>query len=98
MGFIFRETSHVRSFAKIKPSRIGEITLLFTDIGKSRTCHKFSIIENMCFNAIRKNKILPKISEFTSLALAATSHLHLNSLHAGLFFMLLLLSAEFFQN
>ena len=27
--------SHLRSFEKIKPSRNGEITLLFTDVGKS---------------------------------------------------------------
>ena len=27
--------SHLQSFEKIKPSRNGEITLLFTDIGKS---------------------------------------------------------------
>ena len=33
----FRETSHMRSFVKIKSSRIGEITLSFTDEGKS--CH-----------------------------------------------------------
>ena len=32
-GFYFRETSH--SFVKIKPSRNGEITFLFIDIGKS---------------------------------------------------------------
>ena len=33
--FLFRETSHMRSFVKIKPSRNGEITPLFTDKGKS---------------------------------------------------------------
>ena len=33
--FYFRETSHVRSFVKIKSSRNGEITLSFTDIGKA---------------------------------------------------------------
>ena len=31
----FRETSHVRSFVKIKSSRNGEITLAFPDIGKA---------------------------------------------------------------
>ena len=31
----FRETSHMRSFVKIKLSQYGEIFLSFTDIGKS---------------------------------------------------------------
>ena len=31
----------MRSFVKIKYSRIAEITLAFTDIGKSRFCLKF---------------------------------------------------------
>ena len=55
----------MRSFAKIKPSRNGEITLLFTDIGKSCPSHEFFNFANMSFNAIRENKILTKISEFT---------------------------------
>ena len=33
--FNFPETSHMLSFVKIKPSRIGDITLSFTDLGKS---------------------------------------------------------------
>ena len=33
--------SHRRSFMKIKSSQNGEITLLFTDIGKSCPSHKF---------------------------------------------------------
>ena len=41
-GFNFRETSHMRSFVKIKSSRIGGITPSFTYIGKSRPCRKFS--------------------------------------------------------
>ena len=44
------------SFVQIKPSRNSEITLLSTDKGKT----------NMSFNAIRKNKILTKISGFTA--------------------------------
>ena len=40
-GFYFCKTYHMRSFMKIKPSRIGEITLSFTDIGKSRPCPEF---------------------------------------------------------
>ena len=31
-GFYFRETSHMRSFVKIKSSRNGEITLSFINI------------------------------------------------------------------
>ena len=34
---LFRETSHMRSFVKIKSSHIGEIILSFTDIDTS--CH-----------------------------------------------------------
>ena len=40
-GFCFRETSHMRSLVKIKSSRIGEITLPLTDMGKSRPCRDF---------------------------------------------------------
>ena len=39
--FNFRETSHMRSFVKIKPSRIGDITQSFTDIGKSYSVRNF---------------------------------------------------------
>ena len=35
MRVYFRETSHLRSFLKIKASRNGEIILSFTNIGKS---------------------------------------------------------------
>ena len=40
-GFIFRETSHLRSFAKINPLRNGKITLSFSDVGKSCPDHGF---------------------------------------------------------
>ena len=40
-GFYFCETSHMQSSMKIKSSRIGEITLSFTDICKSRPCCEF---------------------------------------------------------
>ena len=42
----------------------GKITLSFTDEGKSCHSHKF-YVTNMSFNAIRYNKILAEISEFT---------------------------------
>ena len=54
----------MRSFVKIKPSRFGDITLSFTDIGKSCPVRDF-YVANVSFNIIRENKILAKISEFT---------------------------------
>ena len=54
----------MRSFVKIKSPRNGEITLSFTDIGKSCLIRNFNVA-NMSFNAIHKNKIVAKISEFT---------------------------------
>ena len=48
----------MRSFAKIKPSRNGEITMAFTDTGKSCPIRLF--VANMSFNAIRGNKNYPK--------------------------------------
>ena len=54
----------MRNFVKIKSLRDGEITLSLTDIGKSCHCCEFITVANMSFNAIRKNKILSKISEF----------------------------------
>ena len=48
----------MRSFAKIKSSRNGKITLLFID--------RELFTSQMCsFNAIRENKILARISEST---------------------------------
>ena len=55
----------MRSFVKIKPLRIGDITLSCTDIGKSCLFRDFFYIANVSYNAIRENKILPKISGFT---------------------------------
>ena len=55
---------HMRSFVKIEPSRIGEITLSITDTGKSCPVSDFNVA-NVSFNAVRENKILAKISEFT---------------------------------
>ena len=61
----------MRSFMKIKSSRNGVITLSFTDEGK--TCHSREFyVADMSFNAVRENKILAKISEFTVLILKST--------------------------
>ena len=40
-GFYFHETSHMRSFVKIKSLRNRDITLSFTDISKSCPSRKF---------------------------------------------------------
>ena len=40
-GFLFRETSLMRSFVKIKPLRNGKITLSFTGVGKSCLSREF---------------------------------------------------------
>ena len=56
----------MRSFVIIKPSRIGDITLSFADIRKYCPVRDFNV-PNVSFNAIRENKILAKISEFTVL-------------------------------
>ena len=64
-GFYFRETSHRRSFVKIKSSQNGEINLSFTYEGKS--CHNRECLHHKyVFNAIRENKILTEISEIYS--------------------------------
>ena len=63
-GLYFRETLHIRSFVKIKFTRNGETTLSFTDKVYHAIAPIFNVA-NMSFNAIRENKILAKISEFT---------------------------------
>ena len=58
----FCKTSRMRSFLKIKLLRNGEITLWFTDAGKScPSCH--FLMSQICFNAICKNEILVKYSK-----------------------------------
>ena len=47
----------------MKPSQIGEITLLSSDIGKS--CHSRKFTTSQISNAIHENKILVKFSELT---------------------------------
>ena len=50
---------------KINPSGNGEITLSFTDVGKSFPSCNFFYMSNVTFNAVWENKIIVKISEFT---------------------------------
>ena len=44
----FRETLRTRSLVKIKPSRNGEITLSFTDVGKPGPSHGFLKTSQIC--------------------------------------------------
>ena len=58
-GFYFRETSHMlRSFLKIKSSQNGEITLLFTDIGKSCTSCNFLAPQECLLTLFTETKFL----------------------------------------
>ena len=59
-GFVFADAK----FRENKPSRNVEITLSFTNVCKSCSNYNFFITQ-ICHNAIRENKILAKISEFT---------------------------------
>ena len=60
----FGNFCEVFSFVKMKSSRFHSITLSFTDIGKSCPSRDF-LMSQICLIAIRENKILAKISEFT---------------------------------
>ena len=55
----------MQSFAKIKSSRNGKITLSFTDIGISYQSCEFFNVPTMSFNAVCNNIFLVKISKFT---------------------------------
>ena len=61
----FRNTSHMRSFVKIKSSRNGEITPSFTDEGESSQSCEFLHRKYVFFYVILEKRILAKISEFT---------------------------------
>ena len=65
----------MRSFGIIKSSRIGEIILSFTDIGKSRPSCEFSASQ-ICVLTL----ILAKISEFT-VVLKWAVLIRLNTVH-----------------
>ena len=80
----------MQSFVKIKSSRMGEITLSFTDMSKSCPNRIFFYIANMSFSDIRKNRIMAKISEFTvfywNKTLALTFFVHLTQSLAAILF------------
>ena len=65
----FRETSQMRSFLKIKSSRIGEITLSFSDIGKSRPCREFSMSQICVLTLFAKIKFSRKFPNLQLLLL-----------------------------
>ena len=54
----------MRSFGKIIPFRNGEITLSFTDVGKSCLSRIF-YHGKYIFKCYSRNRIIAKISEFT---------------------------------
>ena len=58
-GFIFEK------LVKIKSLRIVQITIPFTDIGKSGPCCEFLTLQLCVFMLFCENKMLTKISEFT---------------------------------
>ena len=60
----------MRRFVKINPSRNGEITLSFTDIGKFCHCHKLLRRIRICLFTL-----FTKISEFT---VPAKVHVHIS--------------------
>ena len=68
----FRETSHMRSFVKIKASRNGEITLSFTDICKSCLSREF-LMSQIClltlFTKIKFSRKFPNLQYFSKLRL-----------------------------
>ena len=71
-GFIF-ETMRMLSFVEMKPSQNREITLPFTDVGKSCTSNTFLNIANISFNIVCENKILMIFFKFTVSHLACIS-------------------------
>ena len=70
LGFYFRETSHMRSFVKIKSSQNGESTLSFTDRVISYPSCEF-LASQVCYLTLFAKIKLAKISGFTVLL---TSH------------------------
>ena len=58
-------TVNLEIFVEIKSSRIGKITLSFTDISKSRPCREFLTSQICVLTLFCKNKILSKFSKFT---------------------------------
>ena len=64
-GFYFRETSRMRSFAKIESSQNGEIKLSFTDIVKSCPSREFLAFQICYLRLFAKIKFSRKISGFT---------------------------------
>ena len=55
----------VRSLVKINPSQNGEITSMFTDVGKSVSGHEFLMSQICSLTLFAKIKFSPKFSEFT---------------------------------
>ena len=54
----------MRSFVKIKPSRNGDITLSFTDLGKSCTVHNFFTSQACLLTLVANIKFSEKFPNF----------------------------------
>ena len=71
----------MRSFVKIKPTRIGDITLLFTDISKSRPCHKFLTSQLCVLTQFAKIKFSRKFQNNSIELLSFTAFLVNSDIH-----------------
>ena len=76
----------MRSFVKIISSRMGEITLPFTDIGILRHCHEFLMSKKSILTLFAKIKFTRKFQNLQILTLCILG-----------IFMLLMSSADIFK-
>ena len=68
----YRETSHMRSFVKIKSSQNAENTLSFTDICKSCTSREFLASQMCLLTLFTKIKLSQKFPDLQYIYLLAT--------------------------
>ena len=69
----------MQSFVKIKYLRIGEITLLLSDIGKLRSCHDFFLTSQICVFTLFAKKNFCKIFQIYSM------HSYQDAFHLALY-------------
>ena len=62
--FYFRETSHLRSFAKIKHCKIMVKSLSFTDVGKPGSSREFLMSQICLLMLFLENEVLANCFEF----------------------------------
>ena len=63
----------MRSFVKIKPSRIGDVTLSFTDIGTCKSCPVRDFLRRKCVFQRYSRKLFSR-ENFRPYSIHATSH------------------------